>query len=434
MGFARKWINLILKCVTSVRYSVIHSGHIMGLIKKYEADRIIHGCRVANGAPSITHMFFTDDSYLFCQATPSAADSMNRLLHSFELASGQRVNATKSSIFFSPNSDGVVKNQICSTLGTPEATEGSFYLGLPNIIGRKKTIILGFLKNKIINRINSWDGKFLSRVGKKILLKTVIQSLPTYAMSVFLIPLKICNDIEKLMASLWWKTKSTSGQAKEGWWLLCSDSSPVSQVFKAKRIIGTGTATSILAHPWLPDDDNPFVSTTTSGLTHHMVNSLFHVQDKSWDDSLVRDMFNAKDANLILGIPLSFSATDDHWAWIGEKIGHYLSNQPTNCYKIRRITDMGKTTLGFGARNTLVWDKKASFPSQVVTSAWTTLDHWLKAQDKTSLLSSSMLGDACDSEGRIIDFVAKYSHGSFSAEVVEALGVKEALSWLKDKS
>ncbi|KAM6555062.1 hypothetical protein CsatB_015824 [Cannabis sativa] len=137
---------------------------------------------------------------------------MNRLLHSFELASGQRVNASKSSIFFSPNSDGVVKTQICSTLGMPEATEGSFYLGLPNIIGRKKTVILGFLKNKIINRINSWDGKFLSRAGKEILLKTVIQSLPTYAMSVFLIPLKICNDIEKLMASFWWKTKSASGQ------------------------------------------------------------------------------------------------------------------------------------------------------------------------------------------------------------------------------
>ncbi|XP_060965258.1 uncharacterized protein LOC133034228 [Cannabis sativa] len=240
MGFASKWINLIMKCVTSVTYSVVHSSHILGpitpsrgirqgdplstylfiicaegfsaLIKSYEANRIIQGCRVPNGAPSITHMLFADDSYLFCQATSDAAESMNRLLRTFELASGQRFNATESSIFFSPNTENSVKEQINSTLGMSEATDGSFYLGLPNIFGRKKTVILGFLKNKIINRINSWDGEFLSHAGKEILLKTVIQSLPTYAMSVFLIPLGICQDIEKIMANFWWKTKSSNGQ------------------------------------------------------------------------------------------------------------------------------------------------------------------------------------------------------------------------------
>ncbi|XP_060969941.1 uncharacterized mitochondrial protein AtMg00310-like [Cannabis sativa] len=151
-------------------------------------------------------------------------------------------------------------------LGMLEATDGTFYLGLPNIIGRNKTSILGFLKNKVMARINSWDGKFLSRAGKEILLKTVIQSLPTYAMSVFLIPLGICEDIEKLMASFWWKTTSSKDRgitwmswermakpkleggmgfqhlhyfniamlAKQDWRLLCKPDSLVGQIFKAK--------------------------------------------------------------------------------------------------------------------------------------------------------------------------------------------------------
>uniref|UniRef100_A0A803Q660 Reverse transcriptase n=1 Tax=Cannabis sativa TaxID=3483 RepID=A0A803Q660_CANSA len=592
---------------------IICTDGFSSLIRRYEADRINQGCRVANGAPSVTHMLFANDSYLFCQATQNAADSMNRLLHSFELASGQRVNASKSSIFFSPNTNGAVKAHICSTLGMPEATDGSFYLGLPNIIGRKKTIILGFLKNKIIARLNSWDGKFLSRAGKEILLKTVIQSIPTYAMSVFLIPLKICNDIEKLMASFWWKTKSANGQGIiwKSWdrlavhkdlggmgfrhlhdfnlamlaRLLCSESSLASQVIWSaqqlvrlgvRRIIGTGTATSILAHPWLPDKDNPFVTSTTPGLNHHTVQSLFHVHTRSWDDSLVRDMFNARDSTLIMSIPLSFFATNDHWAWVGEKTGHFSVKSAYNLLQTEKSNRLGDSNSGFWrklwhlkippkvknfmwravsdvlptclqlvskgvsvspmclvchhtaetathillncsfalacwqkvdlvpyanfvgtighflhlvftgfnddiscrvvmlcwslwkARNTLVWDKKTSSPPQIVSSAWTILDHWIKAQDKMSLLSPSTLdvGNnfehwtkptdnmikinvdgatfeteneygygivACDSEGNVIDFVAKYFHGSFPAEVVEALGIKEALSWIKDK-
>lgn len=40
---------------------------------------------------------------------------------------------------------------------------------------------------------------------------------------------------------------------------------------------------------------------------------------------------------------------------------------------------------------------------------------------------------ARDSLGHIVDLRARYQGGTYPAEVVEALGIKEALSWLKDK-
>uniref|UniRef100_A0A803NIH6 Uncharacterized protein n=1 Tax=Cannabis sativa TaxID=3483 RepID=A0A803NIH6_CANSA len=102
-------------------------------------------------------------------------------------------------------------NNLYNVLGMMEASEGSLYLGLPNIIGRNKNAILGFIKNKVINLLNSWHVKFLSRSDKEILLKTVIQALPTYAMSVFLIPTGTCQEIEKLMAQFWCKTSASKG-------------------------------------------------------------------------------------------------------------------------------------------------------------------------------------------------------------------------------
>ena len=44
----------------------------------------------------------------------------------------------------------------------------------------------------------------LSRVGKEILIKAVAQSIPTYTMSVFQIPLKLCAELDALCAKFWW--------------------------------------------------------------------------------------------------------------------------------------------------------------------------------------------------------------------------------------
>ncbi|XP_030502854.2 uncharacterized protein LOC115718027 [Cannabis sativa] len=294
MGFAERWVRLIMFCVSSVSYSIMHDGHRMrpilpsrgirqgdplstylfiicaegfsALIKKFESQHLLQGCRVAHGAPSITHMLFADDNYLFCQATPGAAVGISNLLQVFENASGQKINFHKSTIFFSPNTSAVNRTQICNRLVMPEASEGSLYLGLPNIVGRNKNAVLGFLKNKVIARVNSWDGKVLSRAGKEILLKTVVQSLPTYAMSVFLLTKSTCLEIEKEMARFWWKTSSSKGRgitwmswdrmcatksegglgfrslydfnlamlAKQGWRLLCKPDFLAGKIYKAR--------------------------------------------------------------------------------------------------------------------------------------------------------------------------------------------------------
>ncbi|XP_060965763.1 uncharacterized protein LOC133034618 [Cannabis sativa] len=294
LGFVDTWVHLIMQCVSSANYKVIHGSHEMGpiaptrglrqgdplspylfilcaeglsaLLRKYERQGWIHGCKVANGAPRVSHMLFADDSYLYCQASEVEAHRVRKLLTKFERASGQEVNLSKSSIFFSTNTTTTVRNVISQRLQMSIATEDSFYLGLPSTMSRKKTVVLGYLKDKVRKRLQQWEGKFLSRAGKEVLVKTVAQALPSYAMSVFLLPKEISRSIESMMASYWWQTNKDSGKGihwlswdklckhkkggglgfrnlrdfnlamlgKQGWRLLTRPDSLVTRVFKAR--------------------------------------------------------------------------------------------------------------------------------------------------------------------------------------------------------
>lgn len=83
----------------------------------------------------------------------------------------------------------------------------SSYLGLPSLIGKNKKDILGFLKNRVLSKIRSWNHKLLSRAGKEVLIKSVIHALPTYAMSMFFIPKDNVRDIECAINAFWWGTE-----------------------------------------------------------------------------------------------------------------------------------------------------------------------------------------------------------------------------------
>ncbi|KAM6564234.1 hypothetical protein CsatB_024232 [Cannabis sativa] len=125
------------------------------------------------------------------------------ILHSFERMSGQKINLTKSTAFFSRNVSGAIRKVVCAIFNINEVVENSVYLGLPSTIDRNKSDVLGFLKEKMRKHIQRWNGKLLSHAVIEVLLCNKAQSLPTYAMSIFLLPTRTCHELEQLMANFW---------------------------------------------------------------------------------------------------------------------------------------------------------------------------------------------------------------------------------------
>jgi hypothetical protein len=77
------------------------------------------------------------------------------------------------------------------------------HLGLPALIGRSRISTFNGIKGRIWNRINRWKEKFLSHAEKEVLLKSVIQAIPTYTMSVFRLPKTLCKEINAMMGQFW---------------------------------------------------------------------------------------------------------------------------------------------------------------------------------------------------------------------------------------
>jgi hypothetical protein len=78
------------------------------------------------------------------------------------------------------------------------------YLGLPSMVGRSKKETFAFIKDRIWKRINNWRSRPLSRAGKEVMIKSVLQAIPAYVMNIYLLPDTLINEIERMINAYWW--------------------------------------------------------------------------------------------------------------------------------------------------------------------------------------------------------------------------------------
>jgi len=74
-------------------------------------------------------------------------------------------------------------------------------------VGKNKKASFNYIKERVWKKIQGWKEKLLSQAGREILIKAVVQAIPTYTMSCFKLPLELCADIESLTRKFWWGQK-----------------------------------------------------------------------------------------------------------------------------------------------------------------------------------------------------------------------------------
>ncbi|GAU30435.1 hypothetical protein TSUD_392480 [Trifolium subterraneum] len=126
------------------------------------------------------------------------------ILKVYEQASGQEINLTKSKVFFSCNFSRAAQEDLSNMMGVKHVMGTGAYLGLPSMMRRSKKETFAFIKDEIWKRINLWRSRPLSRAGKEIMIKSVLQAIPTYVMSIYLLPDSLIDNIERMINAFCW--------------------------------------------------------------------------------------------------------------------------------------------------------------------------------------------------------------------------------------
>jgi hypothetical protein len=235
MGFDTRWVQLIMTMISSVSFSVLFNGSpldefrpsrgirqgdpiseylfliaaegLLGLLKQSRQSSLLKGIRVAPTAPAVNHLLFADDSLLFVKESHAGAIEVKEILEKYCLASGQQVNLDKYSVFFGKGCLEAIRQSVKVTLQVPNETLNEKYLGMPSDVGRSLNGAFKYLRDRVWKRIQGWIEQMLSVGGKDMLIKSIVQAIPTFSMSCFKLPRGLCIHINSLIRNFWWGSK-----------------------------------------------------------------------------------------------------------------------------------------------------------------------------------------------------------------------------------
>ncbi|KAJ0511624.1 putative RNA-directed DNA polymerase [Helianthus annuus] len=231
MNFPERWRSWIKATLVSSRASVLVNGSptmefecsrglrqgdplspflfviaieaLSGIMKKAISVGIFKGLQCTSQGPMLSHLMYADDVVFLGEWLGENAVNLKRLLRCFYLVSGLKVNLTKCSIYGVGVDEAGVQH-MANLLGCKYGTFPFKHLGL--IVGANMNLIRNWkpVVEVFKNRLSIWKAKNLSYGGRITLIKSVLNSLPTYFFSLYKAPSKVLEMLEKLRRVFFW--------------------------------------------------------------------------------------------------------------------------------------------------------------------------------------------------------------------------------------
>uniref|UniRef100_A0A452YCL7 Reverse transcriptase domain-containing protein n=3 Tax=Aegilops tauschii subsp. strangulata TaxID=200361 RepID=A0A452YCL7_AEGTS len=165
---------------------------------------------------------YADDVIIFANPVKEEIDTLMSIIHDFGLASGLKVNLQKSSVA-AIRCDQINLQQVLQSFGGQQARFPLRCLGLPVTISRLRIVHLQFILDRIRARLG-WKGRLLTIAGRRVLVRSVLSALSTFALTVLKVPKKLLAEVDKIRRRLLWAQDEaiSGGKCKVSWPEVCT--------------------------------------------------------------------------------------------------------------------------------------------------------------------------------------------------------------------
>ncbi|XP_039070455.1 uncharacterized protein LOC120217432 [Hibiscus syriacus] len=191
------------------------------------ANELIEDLSLQKGVPvgsfdlRISHLQFVDDLIVFAKANLGMVKNIKRLLRIFEVASGLRLNLSKSKLY------GICVEESCLVEWVEHVNcdcdhFSTTYMGLPLGHRRNSKKMWKPIVDKFRSRRDGWKGKLLSLGVRITLIKSVLANLPVYFLSLFQLPASVAADLNRMIANFLWGAELGRAIHWMRWELVCS--------------------------------------------------------------------------------------------------------------------------------------------------------------------------------------------------------------------
>lgn len=253
LGFSSRWRDWVAQMLSTASSSVLLNGdpgdqiwHHRGLrqgdslspllfilaidpLHRLLAAASEHGilAPLPGHGTSMRVSLYANDVVIFANPSRQEVDTLMELLNQFGDATWLKLNQGKSSVA-AIRCDELQLSEVLQGFGGSIVSFPVTYLGLPIMPTRLRMVHFQFLIDRAKARLAGWKGKLMNLAGRRVLVRSVLSALPTFAMTVLKVPKKILKEIDKSRRRFLWAQEDelTGGKCKVAWEKVCA---PVAQ-------------------------------------------------------------------------------------------------------------------------------------------------------------------------------------------------------------
>ncbi|MCH79506.1 LINE-1 reverse transcriptase like [Trifolium medium] len=274
-GFCNKWVDWVKACVFAGNLSVLVNGSptteiniqrglkqgdplapflfllvaegFAGLMRSAGTKNLFKGFTVGNEGLEISHLQYADDTLCIGEATVENLWSLKAILRGFELASGLKVNFSKSCLI-GVNVPSTFMENACSFLNCKRGAIPFSYLGLPVGANPRCSSTWEPVVDRLRKRLRSWCNRYVSLGGRIVLINSVLNSAPIFYLSFFKAPKVVIKQIIRIQREFLWG--GVKGGKKISWVKWKDVCKPKSQGGLGVRDVGKVNLSLLIKWRW----------------------------------------------------------------------------------------------------------------------------------------------------------------------------------------